>query len=79
MHDYVKAHGVPWSPDPIPGHMFILHPMPFCHNIHRTINEYAKKHPDEDCRWMFEVYSNLEWIAVLEASGASVPNKFKKS
>ena len=77
MRDYIKVYGVPYKPTPLRKNHFIYHYMAWCHQIHNKVNEYITSHPDEDCKWMLEVYTTPEWRAILTVAKAFIPRKFE--
>ena len=77
MRDYIKVYGVPYKPTPFRKNHFIYHYMAWCHQIHNKVNEYVTSHPDEDCKWMLEVYTTPEWRAILTVAKAFIPRKFE--
>jgi hypothetical protein len=50
----------------------LLHYLCQCRYAHMKVNDYIRGHPDEDCRWMLESYSEVEWEAVCKASNVVV-------
>ena len=53
---------------PAPNHV-ILHFECWCHRGHRIVLQYIKDHPEQDCSWMVEAYSQTEWNKILVDAG----------
>ena len=53
---------------PAPNHV-ILHFECWCHRGHRIVLQYIKDHPEQDCSWMVEAYSQAEWNKILVDAG----------